>query len=98
MVHKGFPKLKEYYAKYKDRLEIIGIDCNDKTEAWKTAVKKHQIPWLQVQSEDAKTEVAYAVKGYPYKVIIAPDGKVLKTFLGEKDDFYNYLDEIMSEK
>ena len=26
---KGFPKLKDYYAKYRDKLEIVGIDCND---------------------------------------------------------------------
>lgn len=95
---KGFPKMKEFYSKYKDKLEIVGIDCNDKMDAWKAAVEKHQLPWKQVKSEDAKTEVAYAVKGYPYKIVIAPDGKVLRIFIGESENFYQYMDEIMTKQ
>ena len=53
---KGFPNLKEYYAKYKDRLEIVGIDCNDTAEKWAAAVKKHKVPWLHVRSEDGIIE------------------------------------------
>ena len=89
---KGFPKLKEYYAKYKDRLEIVGIDCNDTAEKWAAAVKKHKVPWLHVRSEDGIIEQKFRVTGYPYKVLISPDGIVLNAFLGETDDFYKYLD------
>ena len=89
---KGFPKLKEYYAKYKDRLEIVGIDCNDTAEKWAAAVKKHNLPWLQVRSEDGITEDRFRIKGYPYKVLISPEGIVLNAYLGETADFYQYLD------
>ena len=89
---KGFPKLKEYYAKYKDRLEIVGIDCNDTAEKWAAAVKKHNLPWLQVRSEDGITEDKFRIKGYPYKVLISPEGIVLNAYLGETADFYQYLD------
>jgi thiol-disulfide isomerase/thioredoxin len=89
---KGFPKLKEYYAKYKDRLEIVGIDCNDTAEKWTAAVKKHNLPWLQVRSEDGITEDRFRIKGYPYKVLISPEGIVLNAYLGETADFYQYLD------
>ena len=89
---KGFPKLKEYYAKYKDRLEIVGIDCNDTVEKWTAAVKKHNLPWLQVRSEDGITEDRFRIKGYPYKVLISPEGIVLNAYLGETADFYQYLD------
>ena len=89
---KGFPKLKEYYDKYKDRLEIVGIDCNDTAEKWVAAVKKHNLPWLQVRSEDGITEEKFRVKGYPYKVLISPEGIVLNAYLGETADFYQYLD------
>ena len=89
---KGFPKLKEYYKKYKDCLEIIGIDCNDTAEKWAAAVKKHKVPWLHVRSEDGITEQKFRVQGYPYKVLISPDGIVLNAYLGETEDFYHYLD------
>jgi len=89
---KGFPKLKEYYSKYRDRLEIVGIDCNDTAEKWAAAVKKHNVPWLHVRSEDGIVEQKFRVKGYPYKMLISPEGKVLKTFLGETEEFYQYLD------
>jgi len=89
---KGFPKLKEYYAKYKDRLEIVGIDCNDTAEKWVAAVKKHNVPWLHVRSEDGIAEQKFRVKGFPYKVLISPEGTVLNAYLGETEEFYKYLD------
>ena len=89
---KGFPKLKEYYAKYNDRLEIMGIDCNDTAEKWAAAVKKHNVPWLHVRSEDGIIEQKFRVTGYPYKVLISPDGTVLNAYLGETEEFYQYLD------
>ena len=89
---KGFPKLKEYYAKYKDRLEIVGIDCNDTAEKWAASVKKHKVPWLHVRSEDGIAEQKFRVQGYPYKVLISPEGTILNAYLGETDDFYQYLD------
>jgi thiol-disulfide isomerase/thioredoxin len=30
---KGFPKLKDYYSKYNDKIEFIGIDCQDNVES-----------------------------------------------------------------
>ena len=95
---KGFPKLKEYYAKYKDRLEIVGIDCNDTAEKWAAAVKKHNVPWLHVRSEDGIAEQIFRVQGYPYKVLVSPEGVVLNAYLGETEDFYQYLDNTLLTK
>ena len=74
----------------------MGIDCNDKAEKWKQALKKYQLPWPQVRDADAKVETAYRVKGYPYKVLIGPDGKILKTYLGEVETFYQELGQIIT--
>ena len=35
---KGIPKMKRYYDRYKSKLEIVGIDCNDTPERWLAAV------------------------------------------------------------
>ena len=95
---KGFPKLKEYYAKYSDRMEIVGIDCNDTPEKWRAAVEKHKVPWLHVRSDDGIAEAKFRIKGYPYKVLVSPEGVVLKAFVGENAAFYTYLDEVLGGK
>lgn len=93
---KGIPKMKEYYAKYRQKLEILGIDCNDTDKKWREAVEKHDIPWLHVrQAENSSAAVnAYGVQSFPTKVIINPDGTINKVFRGESDSFYDYLDAI----
>lgn len=90
---KGFPKMKEYYNKYRDRLEIVGVACYDKEDKWKVSVAKNNVPWLHVFSPDGITEERYGVTGYPYKVLISPKGKVIKCFKGETDEFYETLDK-----
>ena len=62
---KGFPKLKATYEQYKDRLEVIGIDCRDSKEAWKAAVAKYELPWVNVYKEDSNTALleSYGVQG-----------------------------------
>ena len=95
---KGMPKMKEYYAKYQDKLEILGVDCNDTVEKWKNAVAKHEIPWVHVywdkEKGDSPVEM-YGVRGFPTKVVIDPEGKVAKTIVGEDPAFYDFLDEVL---
>jgi thiol-disulfide isomerase/thioredoxin len=95
---KGMPKMKEYYAKYADKLEILGVDCNDTVEKWKAAVAKHEIPWLHVYWDKEKGDnpvELYAVSGFPTKVVIDPEGRIAKVVVGESPAFYDYLDEVL---
>ncbi|MBQ6166890.1 MAG: TlpA family protein disulfide reductase [Muribaculaceae bacterium] len=97
---KGMPKMKEYYAKYNDKLEILGVDCNDTVEKWKAAVAKHELPWLHVywdkDDENCDNPIAlYGVRGFPTKVIIDPEGNVAKVIVGEAPAFYGILDEML---
>jgi hypothetical protein len=92
------PKMKEYYAKYNDKLEILGVDCNDTVEKWKNAVAKHEIPWLHVYWDKEKGDnpiELYGVQGFPTKVVVDPQGKVAKIIVGEAPSFYDYLDEVL---
>ncbi len=92
---KGIPQMKEYYAKYNDKLEILGIDCGDTQEKWKEAVEKHQMPWKHVyNSEDSDITTTYAIQGYPTKIVIDPQGNIVKVVVGEDPAFYTYLDEL----
>ena len=92
---KGFPEMKNYYEKYNDRLEILGVDCSDTEEKWKAAVEKHELKWKHVYNpKDSKVEAMYAITGYPTKIIIDPEGKIVKTVVGEDPAFYEFLDEL----
>lgn len=93
---KGMPKMKEYYEKYKGKFEILGVDCNDTEAKWKAAVEKHQLPWLHVYNPKTSDVLSkYAIQGFPTKIIVGPDGKIVKTIVGEDPAFYTLLDELM---
>lgn len=92
---KGFPEMKKYYDKYSDRLEILGIDCNDTEDKWKAAVEKNELKWKHVycpRTSDIPTK--YAIQGYPTKLVLDPEGKIVRTVVGEDPAFYEFLDSL----
>ena len=97
---RGIPNMKAAYAKHKDKMEILGIDCRDTEEKWKAAVEEHQLPWLQVRCDDDHLEVLaqqYNIEGFPTKAVIDPEGKLVKVIVGEDPAFYPFLDEILGK-
>lgn len=96
---KGMPKMKEYYARYKDRFEIVGVDCNDSETKWKAAVKEHALPWIHVYNgpKDGVSS-SYAVNAYPTKILINPDGTINRVVVGESEEFYQYIDNLFKSK
>lgn len=95
---KGFPDMKAYYEKYKDKMEILGIDCNDTEAKWKAAVQEHQLPWLHVYNpRNSSLTSDYGVRGFPTKIILDPEGKIVKAVAGEDPAFYTFLDELFGK-
>jgi len=94
---KGFPKMKEYYAKYSSKMEILGIDCNDSEEKWANSVKEHQLPWKHVYNpRNGNVPQTYAIQGFPTKIVVDPEGKIAKIVIGESEEFYTYLDNLFN--
>lgn len=92
---KGLPEMKEYYAKYKDKIEFVGIDCRDTEEKWREGVSKYGLEWTNLYNGNAtEAVIAYGIQGYPSKIIIDPQGNVVETFLGEDPQLYKRLDEL----
>lgn len=95
---KGMSDMKKVYEQYKDRMEIVGIDCGDTEEKWKEAVEEHQLPWVQVRNtSNTDLTVMYAVKGFPTKIVIDREGKIAKIVVGEDPAFYAYLDSLFKK-
>lgn len=97
---RGFPRMKEAYSKYKDKMEILGVDCQDTEEKWKAAVAEYQLPWLQVRCPDDYLQTLgqqYNIQGFPTKVIIDPEGRLVKVVVGEDPAFYTFLDQLFAK-
>lgn len=96
---RGVPKMKEYYAKYASKMEILGVDCGDTKDKWKACVKDNSIPWLHVYNpRGSGIEQKYNIEGYPTKIVIDPKGNIVKVIVGEDPAFYTYLDELLGAK
>ena len=96
---RGIPKMKEYYNKYKNHIEFLSIDCNESKERWLAGLKKHQMPWLHVYNPDNSNVLTdYAIQGFPTKIIVGPDGKIVKTVVGEDPSFYTFMDDKFGKK
>ena len=92
---KGFPEMKKAYAKHRDKVEFVGVACQDTETKWKAAVAKHELPWKNVFNSRTDTvNVAYALKAFPTKVVIDPEGIIVKIIVGESPEFYTFLDEL----
>lgn len=97
---KGIPDMKLAYDKHKKKAEFIGMDCGDTKDAWLDGLKRYNMPWVQVyidsKSDDYKNLMKdYGVTGFPTKVIIDPDGKIVDVVVGEDPEFYNKLDQLI---
>ena len=93
---KGFPDMKAAYARHKDKVEFVGIACRDSEEQWKAATKKYELPWISVLNPPANNLIkVYEIQGFPTKMVLDPQGKIIKIVLGEDPAFYPYLDELL---
>ncbi|MBO4536217.1 MAG: TlpA family protein disulfide reductase [Bacteroidales bacterium] len=91
----GLPKMQQMYARYNDRLNILGIDCDETKEKWLGALVSYQMPWRHVINDgDVDVAALYGVTGYPTKILIGPDGRIVKRFIGESKALCNYIDDL----
>lgn len=95
---KGFPALKEAYKKYGDKIVIIGIDCNESEDDWRAGVKKYDLPWISLYNgDDTALYNDYGISGFPTKVIVNPDGKIVDLTVGEDPSFFTRLDSLITQ-
>ncbi len=94
---KALPNMKECYAKASKngKFEIVSIDCNDTEAKWKAAVKQHDMTWTQVKNENADgIPTKFGVSGFPTFILISPEGKIEKRYVGSDPEMYKYIDSL----
>lgn len=94
---KGFPKMKSYYEAHKDKIAVVSVDCNDTEARWKAGVQKHALPWINVYNPKGAGDITktFGVSVFPTKLLVDPEGKLVKAFTGETDDLYTELDALL---
>ena len=96
---KGFPKMKEYYSKYKNDVEFIGIACNDTEKKWKETIDKFDLKWVQLINDGTVLEkdvsVKYGIENYPTKILLNKEKIIVGIFIGENEAFYTALNDLL---
>lgn len=96
---KGIPMMKEYYNKYKDKVEFVSIACNDKEDKSTSVINKNDIQWIQLFNNDSEVpnvSSLYSAQSLPTKIIIDQKGNIVSVYKGEVEEFYKKLDEILN--
>lgn len=93
------PKLKKVHDKWHDNLIIISLACNDKKESVARVVEKYQLQWIQLYSESNDFPFLFGVREYPTKILLNPDGLVVKLYDSNTDkSFFDEVDSLVQSK
>jgi peroxiredoxin len=75
---KNNPHLVKFYKKYHPKgLEILGISLDNNHDAWKAAVQKDRLEWIQLNDDkgwNASSANAYFVDAIPASFLIDKNG------------------------
>ncbi|MDL2320219.1 AhpC/TSA family protein [Alistipes sp. OttesenSCG-928-B03] len=89
------PRIRECYEKHGDRVEFINIIIASPESMWKNMIAEYGMEWTQLaDSTDDPAVVKYNVQSFPTKVVLDPQHRVAKIFVGATDEFYKYMDEL----
>ena len=94
----GFPKMKQFYTRYKDKVEFLSIDCRDSEASWRAGLTKYQLPWPQLyqRSNGIDWMTKYYISAFPTKILLDPRGKVIQVSTGMlDDDFFKTLEKAL---
>lgn len=95
----GMPEMKAFAGKYPDKLMLLGVAKESDPERWRQYLKGEgaQWDWKQIISGQGEEDyvLRYNVQGYPTKILISPEGKVLKRIVGEEPGIYEEIEALI---
>lgn len=92
----AMPCMREIHEKYKDQLNIISINIDNKRSRWAEASQKENFPWFNLADGNGQiggVNRKYAVIGYPTYLLISPEGKIVERFMSGLDENFAQLIE-----
>lgn len=105
---KEIPKLKQLYAKYKDKgLECVSISLDTAPLAWKNAIREHELKWPQLLNKKNEKErdffaikalsIPYHVQSIPTYFLIDRTGKIVGRW-NDIDECLHFLENSLLVK
>lgn len=93
----GMPDMKKFAEAHADKLVVLGIAQESGEKRWREYLEKSPWDWKQILSgKDEENHVLrYNVQGFPTKLLISPEGKILARSLGEEPAFYKELEQLI---
>ncbi len=94
----GVPHMKAFRDKYAGKLEILGISNDKKAEVWRAAIEKNGMNWPNIRIGTGENDFVakFNVQGFPTKILISPEGIILHRETGERDTFYQKVEELIN--
>ena len=89
--------MKKFRDKHADKLQILGVAKDDVVEKVKKCIEKKGMNWpnLMVGKGEQDFVARYNVQGYPTKILLDRNGKILLRSVGEKEDFYHEVEKLI---
>lgn len=95
----GIPNMKAFQKKHADKLNILGISNDRSMDLWKEFLVKNEMTYqnILIGKGDKDYVSKFNVQGFPTKILISPQGKILYRDSGEKEEFYSKIEELISK-
>ncbi len=94
------PNLKRAYDKYKTKgFEIVGISMDTDKEAWKRAIEKDELNWINLSDlKGWESELAqrYKIKSVPSNMLLDKTGRVIAVEI-RGNELHNKLEQIFEK-
>lgn len=80
---RNIPHLETFYEKYKDRVEVVGIDLQENPALVKDFIATLGVTYPVALDPNGTATQAYGVRGTNYHVLIDKNGNVVGTIPGD---------------
>ena len=94
------PVIKQLAAKIKDkRFRLVSVSIDKKATEWKNALAKEQMPWQQLNAQNAtmdRLKIQYNINFIPQIYLIDCNGKLLKRVSGMDEKSIDQMDQTIN--
>lgn len=89
--------MKRFRDEHADRLQIVGLAKDRNLEKVQKCIEKHGMNWpnILVGKGEQDFVAKYNVQGYPTKILLDRNGKILLRMVGEKEEFYHEVEKLI---
>lgn len=93
----GVPEMKKFRDEHADRLQIVGVAKDDNVAKVQKCMEKKGMNWpnILVGKGEQDFVAKYNVQGYPTKILLDRNGKILLRSVGETEEFYHDVEKLI---